>query len=125
MCQSGWSHVWELILFSLVCFSSLGEKQGIGSVIYMHLIDHLWLKKKKNKTNWDWQFEFLFPQRVMAKTGADSVSLLDLCRNNNRKQAAAKFYSFLVLKKQQAIEVTQSEPYSDIIATAGPRFHLI
>ncbi|XP_077432119.1 double-strand-break repair protein rad21 homolog A-like [Vanacampus margaritifer] len=64
-------------------------------------------------------------QRVMAKTGADSVRLLDLCRNNNKKQAAAKFYSFLVLKKQQAIEVTQSEPYSDIIATAGPRFHLI
>uniref|UniRef100_A0A668ABJ8 RAD21 cohesin complex component a n=1 Tax=Myripristis murdjan TaxID=586833 RepID=A0A668ABJ8_9TELE len=64
-------------------------------------------------------------QRVMAKTGTDSVSLLDLCRNNNRKQAAAKFYSFLVLKKQQAIEVNQSEPYSDIIATAGPRFHLI
>lgn len=65
------------------------------------------------------------PQRVMAKTGAESVSLLELCRNNNRKQAAAKFYSFLVLKKQQAIEVTQSEPYSDIIATAGPKFHLI
>ncbi|MEQ2188768.1 Double-strand-break repair protein rad21 A [Goodea atripinnis] len=64
-------------------------------------------------------------QRVMAKTGAESVSLLDLCRNNNRKQAAAKFYSFLVLKKQQAIEVTQSQPYSDIIATAGPKFHLI
>ncbi|CAL8289498.1 unnamed protein product [Merluccius merluccius] len=64
-------------------------------------------------------------QRVMAKTGADSVSLLELCRNNNRKQAAAKFYSFLVLKKQQAIEVTQTEPYSDIVATAGPRFNLI
>uniref|UniRef100_A0A8D3CDL4 Double-strand-break repair protein rad21-like n=1 Tax=Scophthalmus maximus TaxID=52904 RepID=A0A8D3CDL4_SCOMX len=64
-------------------------------------------------------------QRVMAKTGADSVSLLELCRNNNKKQAAAKFYSFLVLKKQQAIEVTQTEPYSDIVATAGPRFHLI
>lgn len=70
-------------------------------------------------------FVLLSPQRVMAKTGADSVSLLDLCRNNNRKQAAAKFYSFLVLKKQQAIEVTQTSPYSDIIATAGPRFHLI
>uniref|UniRef100_A0A3Q0SYW0 RAD21 cohesin complex component a n=1 Tax=Amphilophus citrinellus TaxID=61819 RepID=A0A3Q0SYW0_AMPCI len=64
-------------------------------------------------------------QRVMAKTGAHSFSLLDLCRNNNRKQAAAKFYSFLVLKKQQAIDVTQSEPYSDIIATAGPKFPLI
>lgn len=64
-------------------------------------------------------------QRVMAKTGQDSVSLLELCRNNNRKQAAAKFYSFLVLKKQQAIEVAQTEPYSDIIARAGPRFHLV
>ncbi|XP_030225915.1 double-strand-break repair protein rad21 homolog A [Gadus morhua] len=64
-------------------------------------------------------------QRVMAKTGADSVSLLELCRSNNRKQAAAKFYSFLVLKKQQAIEITQTEPYSDIVACAGARFHLI
>lgn len=64
-------------------------------------------------------------QRVMDKTGAQSVSLLDLCRNNNRKQAAAKFYSFLVLKKQQAVELVQEEPYSDIIATPGPRFHII
>ncbi|KAM8967862.1 double-strand-break repair protein rad21 homolog isoform 2-T2 [Pelodytes ibericus] len=64
-------------------------------------------------------------QRVLAKTGAESISLLDLCRNTNRKQAAAKFYSFLVLKKQQAIELTQEEPYSDIIATPGPRFHVV
>ncbi|CAG5887225.1 unnamed protein product [Menidia menidia] len=64
-------------------------------------------------------------QRVMTKTGSPSVSLLDLCRNNNRKQAAAKFYSFLVLKKQQAVELVQEEPYSDIIATPGPRFHVI
>uniref|UniRef100_A0AAZ3S2N4 Double-strand-break repair protein rad21 homolog n=1 Tax=Oncorhynchus tshawytscha TaxID=74940 RepID=A0AAZ3S2N4_ONCTS len=64
-------------------------------------------------------------QRVMAKTGAEQVSLLELCRDNNKKQAAAKFYSFLVLKKQQAIELNQTEPYSDIIATAGPRFHLV
>ncbi|XP_028317524.1 double-strand-break repair protein rad21 homolog A-like [Gouania willdenowi] len=64
-------------------------------------------------------------QRVMDKTGAQSVSLLDLCRNNNRKQAAAKFYSFLVLKKQQAVELLQEEPYSDIVATPGPRFHII
>ncbi|XP_072266815.1 double-strand-break repair protein rad21 homolog [Pyxicephalus adspersus] len=64
-------------------------------------------------------------QRVLARTGAESISLLDLCRNTNRKQAAAKFYSFLVLKKQQAIELTQVEPYSDIIATPGPRFHVV
>ncbi|XP_059364478.1 double-strand-break repair protein rad21 homolog A-like isoform X1 [Carassius carassius] len=64
-------------------------------------------------------------QRVVAKTGAQSISLLELCKNNNNKQAAAKFYSFLVLKKQQAIELTQTEPYSDIIATPGPRFHIV
>ncbi|XP_069076749.1 double-strand-break repair protein rad21 homolog [Pleurodeles waltl] len=64
-------------------------------------------------------------QRVLAKTGAESISLLDLCINTNKKQAAAKFYSFLVLKKQLAIELTQAEPYSDIIATPGPRFHII
>uniref|UniRef100_A0A8C6Y7B0 RAD21 cohesin complex component n=1 Tax=Naja naja TaxID=35670 RepID=A0A8C6Y7B0_NAJNA len=64
-------------------------------------------------------------QRALAKTGAKSISLLELCRNTNRKQAAAKFYSFLVLKKQQAIELTQEEPYSDIIAAPGPRFHII
>uniref|UniRef100_A0AAY4DPG6 Double-strand-break repair protein rad21 n=1 Tax=Denticeps clupeoides TaxID=299321 RepID=A0AAY4DPG6_9TELE len=64
-------------------------------------------------------------QRVVAKTGAQSISLLELCRNNNKKQAAAKFYSFLVLKKQQAIELSQPEPYSDIVATPGPRFHIV
>ncbi|KAK5854862.1 hypothetical protein PBY51_005017 [Eleginops maclovinus] len=64
-------------------------------------------------------------QRVMDKTGSQSVGLLDLCRNNNKKQAAAKFYSFLVLKKQQAVELVQQEPYSDIVATPGPRFHII
>ncbi|XP_061405341.1 double-strand-break repair protein rad21 homolog isoform X1 [Lethenteron reissneri] len=62
-------------------------------------------------------------QRVLAKTGADSVSLLDLCRRNNRKQATAKFYSFLVLKKQQAIDLRQDAPFGDIVATPGPRFH--
>ncbi|KAJ8333581.1 hypothetical protein SKAU_G00415890 [Synaphobranchus kaupii] len=47
-------------------------------------------------------------QRVMKKMEAESISLLELCRNNNKKQAAVKFYSFLVLKKQQAIELNQS-----------------
>jgi len=64
-------------------------------------------------------------QRVVAKTGQTTISLLDLCKNNNKKQAAAKFYSFLVLKKQQAVELTQAEPFSDIIATPGARFHIV
>ncbi|KAF4022394.1 hypothetical protein G4228_013987 [Cervus hanglu yarkandensis] len=78
-------------------------------------------EKEKEKEKEDDEEE----ERALAKTGAESISLLELCRNTNRKQAAAKFYSFLVLKKQQAIELTQEEPYSDIIATPGPRFHII
>ncbi|XP_004393050.1 PREDICTED: double-strand-break repair protein rad21-like protein 1 [Odobenus rosmarus divergens] len=57
------------------------------------------------------------------KMGMQYFSLMKLCRNSDRKQAAAKFYSFLVLKKYQAIELSQSTPYADIIATVGPMFH--
>ncbi|KAM9062067.1 double-strand-break repair protein rad21-like protein 1 isoform 2-T2 [Sarcophilus harrisii] len=59
------------------------------------------------------------------KMGIDSFSLMKLCRNDDQKQVAAKFYSFLVLKKQQVIELSQSAPYADIIATVGPMFHQI
>ncbi|XP_074148947.1 double-strand-break repair protein rad21-like protein 1 isoform X1 [Sminthopsis crassicaudata] len=59
------------------------------------------------------------------KMGFESFSLMKLCRNNDQKQVAAKFYSFLVLKKQQVIELNQSAPYADIIATVGPMFHQI
>uniref|UniRef100_A0A2K5Q131 Rad21/Rec8-like protein C-terminal eukaryotic domain-containing protein n=1 Tax=Cebus imitator TaxID=2715852 RepID=A0A2K5Q131_CEBIM len=62
---------------------------------------------------------------ALAKTGAESISLLELCQNTNRKQAATKFDSFLVLRKQQAIELTHEEPYSDIIPTPGPKFHIL
>lgn len=54
-----------------------------------------------------------------------NLSVCLSCAETQTKAAAAKFYSFLVLKKQQAIELTQEELYSDIIATPGPRFHII
>ncbi|XP_038225933.1 double-strand-break repair protein rad21-like protein 1 [Dermochelys coriacea] len=63
--------------------------------------------------------------RYINKSGVSSVSFLKLCKNNDRKQVSAKFYSFLVLKKQLAIELTQCAPYADIIATVGPKFHTI
>ncbi|CAK6447519.1 unnamed protein product [Pipistrellus nathusii] len=63
--------------------------------------------------------------RESHKTGMKCFSLMTLCRNSDRKQAAARFYSFLVLKKQRAIELSQSAPYADIIATVGPMFHKI
>ncbi|KAG7268690.1 LOW QUALITY PROTEIN: hypothetical protein CRUP_032631 [Coryphaenoides rupestris] len=58
-------------------------------------------------------------QRVMAKTGADSVSLLELCRNTTGSRQPPSSTAFWPLR------VTQAAPYSDIIATAGPRFHQI
>ncbi|KAK1879817.1 Double-strand-break repair protein rad21 like A [Dissostichus eleginoides] len=92
------------------------ESTNISQMIELDLL----CDKDRKKDNDDSDEE-----RVMDKTGAQSVGLLDLCRNNNKKQAAAKFYSFLVLKKQQAVELVQEEPYSDIVATPGPRFHII
>ncbi|XP_022349493.1 double-strand-break repair protein rad21-like protein 1 isoform X1 [Lutra lutra] len=67
--------------------------------------------------------QILHSLRESNKMGMQYFSLMKLCRNSDRKQAAAKFYSFLVLKKQQAIELSQSTPYADIIATVGPMFH--
>ncbi|KAM4818377.1 double-strand-break repair protein rad21-like protein 1 isoform 2-T2 [Thomomys bottae] len=57
------------------------------------------------------------------KKGKETFSLMELCKNSKRKQAAATFYSLLLLKKQQAIEVSQSAPYEDIIISLGPKFH--
>lgn len=52
-----------------------------------------------------------------------SVSLLDMLRkNHNRKQAAAKFYTCLVLKKHSMIDVQQEEPYTDIMLSRGSNF---
>lgn len=41
---------------------------------------------------------------------------------HSRKQAAAKFYTFLVLKKLEAIDVSQDDPFGDILITRGPKF---
>lgn len=50
------------------------------------------------------------------------ASFKDLVARNNRKQVASKFYTFLVLKKQQQVELEQMEPFGDILITKGPRF---
>jgi len=50
-----------------------------------------------------------------------SISFTNLVKSNRRKQVAQKFYSLLVLKKQQAIELYQdnNQPYNDIIINKG------
>ncbi|KAG5282265.1 hypothetical protein AALO_G00054090 [Alosa alosa] len=49
-------------------------------------------------------------------------SLQELCQGSSRSEVAAMFFSLLVLRKQGALDLHQSAPYSEIIATPGPRF---
>ncbi|NWX73547.1 RD21L protein, partial [Alca torda] len=59
----------------------------------------------------------------LKRSGVRAFSFRELCRKNNRKEAAAKFYIFLALKKQSVIELSQSAPFADITATLGPMFN--
>lgn len=65
------------------------------------------------------QMQHIFEQ---AFTFSDTLSFKDMARNHNRKQAASRFYTLLVLKKHQAICTEQKEPYGDILITKGPCF---
>lgn len=42
---------------------------------------------------------------------------------HTRKLTAQKFYTLLVLKKLQAVDVEQTEPFDDITVTPGVNFH--
>ncbi|XP_031619542.1 double-strand-break repair protein rad21 homolog [Contarinia nasturtii] len=76
-----------------------------------------------------------FEERVLNKRAAqmfvsvrarlqkqDSIQLSEMTYRNNRKQAAQKFYSLLVLKKFQALEIRQDVAYGDIAVTKGIMF---
>lgn len=76
-----------------------------------------------------------FEERVLNKRAAqlfvtvrkvlntrDTLALNDLTIRVNRKQAAQKFYSLLVLKKFQVLNLEQSEPYSPITISKGTQY---
>lgn len=76
-----------------------------------------------------------FEERVLNKRAAqlfisvrsrllktESMVLSEMTHRNDKKQAAQKFYSLLVLKKFKALEITQPQPYADITITRGPLF---
>jgi cohesin complex subunit SCC1 len=52
----------------------------------------------------------------------DNVGFFDLIKRNGRKSVVQKFYSLLVLKKFEIIEVFQEETYGDIIINKGEKF---
>lgn len=53
---------------------------------------------------------------------SDKLYFTDMCIRHSRKQAAQKFYSLLVLKKFQVLELEQSGAYEEIIVSRGPKF---
>ncbi|XP_027553003.1 double-strand-break repair protein rad21-like protein 1 isoform X3 [Neopelma chrysocephalum] len=84
------------------------------------------IKKNSEEINWSKRTLQLHKTlQQLRRSGSCSFSFRELCRNNNRKEAAAKFYIFLVLKKQLVLELRQREPFADLTATAGPMFDRI
>ncbi|CAL1535067.1 unnamed protein product [Lymnaea stagnalis] len=65
------------------------------------------------------QMQQIFEQ---AFTFSDTLSFKEMARNHNRKQAASRFYTLLVLKKHQAICIKQEEAFGDILISRGPNF---
>ncbi|XP_058804130.1 double-strand-break repair protein rad21 homolog [Phymastichus coffea] len=76
-----------------------------------------------------------FEERVLNKRAAhmyhaikskfdnrDTLTLSEMTHKNSRKQAAQKFYTLLVLKKFQVLEINQEYSYADIFVTKGPKF---
>ncbi|KAJ8866497.1 hypothetical protein PR048_032340 [Dryococelus australis] len=53
---------------------------------------------------------------------AENFSLSDMLHRNNKKQAAQKFYTLLVLKKHRVLELMQENSYDEIFISRGPKF---
>lgn len=79
-----------------------------------------------------------FEERILSKRTTHMLHVIKRClergtkvpfsalaREKKRKMVAQKFYTFLVLKKQQAVELEQSESYGEIYISSGPNFDSI
>lgn len=79
-----------------------------------------------------------FEERILNKRTTHMLHVIKRClergtkvpfsaiaREKKRKVVAQKFYTFLVLKKQQAVELEQSEPYGELYISRGPNFDSI
>ncbi|XP_060526179.1 double-strand-break repair protein rad21 homolog isoform X2 [Cylas formicarius] len=53
---------------------------------------------------------------------SNQMTLTEVCHRNNKKQAAQKFYSLLVLKKFQVLELEQADAYDEIFILKGLKF---
>ncbi|CAB0043838.1 unnamed protein product [Trichogramma brassicae] len=76
-----------------------------------------------------------FEERVLNKRAAhmynaiknkldcrENMTLSEMTHKNSRKQAAQKFYTILVLKKFQVLEINQECSYAEVYLTKGPKW---
>nr|XP_039260556.1 double-strand-break repair protein rad21 homolog [Styela clava] len=56
---------------------------------------------------------------------SNQISFFQTTEGLTRKQAVSKFYSLLVLAKQEATLLQQSESFSDVFIKQGPRFETV
>uniref|UniRef100_A0A8R1XTF6 Rad21/Rec8-like protein N-terminal domain-containing protein n=1 Tax=Onchocerca volvulus TaxID=6282 RepID=A0A8R1XTF6_ONCVO len=75
--------------------------------------EHRWTKRTQNVLN-------SISAKVKASVDGKILFTDLLTKGSTRKTAAQKFSMLLVLKKWQAIDVQQAEPYGEIIISAGP-----
>lgn len=83
-------------------------------------------EEEKEERRWGKRSQQLLYMITRSFSGErEEASFKMMCQRNYRKQVASKFYTLLVLKKQQAIIVDQPEPYADITIRKGPKFELL
>lgn len=64
-------------------------------------------------------------QLMAPRLDEGTIQFTQLCRNYRRKQVAQHFFSLLVLKKQQALDLVQEETgnsYGELYISKGPRY---
>uniref|UniRef100_A0A915L8L2 Double-strand-break repair protein rad21 homolog n=1 Tax=Romanomermis culicivorax TaxID=13658 RepID=A0A915L8L2_ROMCU len=95
-------------------FDMIMDDQDLGPLLDGSTDDRQWSSRTHQLLN---------TVKTKLKT-KDYVNFLDLCaRRDNRKIAAQKFYTLLVLKKWRSIDVEQEEPFGDIKIREGPRLN--
>ncbi|XP_032931188.1 double-strand-break repair protein rad21-like protein 1 isoform X4 [Catharus ustulatus] len=107
---------------------SESSKNSLGQEAEAQQVEVPKEKTRKDSEEIRWRKRTLRLQKTLQqlkRSGMCSFSFRELCRRNNRKEAAATFYTFLVLKKQQVLKLQQHEPFADLTATAGPMFDKI
>ncbi|XP_076031865.1 double-strand-break repair protein rad21 homolog [Oratosquilla oratoria] len=59
---------------------------------------------------------------IRKKLRNTTIPFSELTVNNTRKQVAQKFYTMLVLKKLQAVELTQDGAFAELYLSRGHLF---